>query len=81
MTKKRYVAVGEDLVADTKHERLMNNVVVADMLNCFIKENKQLKHQIKDLRLGVVDSIHKAEEIQCSCNPCVVEECVKRVIE
>ena len=46
-----------------------------------IIENKQLKQQIKDLRLGVLDSIHEAEEIQCCCNPCVVEECVKKVIE
>ena len=45
------------------------------------KVNKQLKQQIKDLRIGILDSIHEAEEIQCSCNPCVVEECVKKVIE
>lgn len=44
-------------------------------------ENEQLKQQIKDLRLGVLDSIHEANDIQCSCNPCVVEECVKRVVE
>ena len=37
--------------------------------------------QIKDLRIGVLDSIHEADEIQCTCNPCVVEECVKKVIE
>ena len=43
-----------------------------------IKENEQLKQQIKDLRIGVLDSIHEADEIQCTCNPCVVEECVKR---
>ena len=45
------------------------------------KENEQLKQQIKDLRLDVLDSLHDADDIQCSCNPCVVEECVKRVIE
>lgn len=44
-------------------------------------ENEQLKQQIKDLRLNVLDSIHKADEIQCTCNPCVVEECVKKVVE
>lgn len=44
-------------------------------------ENEQLKQQIKDLRLGVLDSIHKANDIQCNCNPCVVEECVKKVVE
>lgn len=44
-------------------------------------ENEQLKQQIKDLRLKVLDSIHEANDIQCSCNPCVVEECVKKVVE
>ena len=45
------------------------------------KKNERLKQQIKDLRIGVLDSIHEADEIQCTCNPCVVEECVKRVVE
>ena len=45
------------------------------------KENEQLKQQIKDLRLNVLDSIHKSDKIQCCCNPCVVEECVKKVVE
>lgn len=45
------------------------------------KENEQLKQQIKDLRIDVLDSIHEADEIKCTCNPCVVEECVKRVVE
>lgn len=44
-------------------------------------ENEQLKQQIKDLRLKVLDSIHEANDIQCTCNPCVVEECVKKVVE
>ena len=44
-------------------------------------ENEQLKEHIKDLRLNVLDSIHEANEIQCSCNPCVVEMCVKKVVE
>lgn len=55
--------------------------VIVDMLNELNDENEQLKQQIKDLRLKVLDSIHEADEIQCSCNPCVVEECVKRVVE
>ena len=50
-------------------------------LNRLSNENKQLKQQIKDLRLKVLDSIHEANDIQCSCNPCVVEECVKKVVE
>ena len=51
MTEKQFVAVDDDLVADTKHERLMNNLVVADMLNCFIKENKQLNNELITLQL------------------------------
>lgn len=45
------------------------------------KENRQLKQQIKDLRTDVLNSIHKANETECCCVPCVVEKCVKRVIE
>lgn len=45
------------------------------------KENERLKQEIKDLRLLVLDSIKEADEIQCTCNPCVVEECVKKVVE
>lgn len=44
-------------------------------------ENEQLKQQIKDLRLNVLDNIHKAGEAQCCCNPCVVEEYVKKMIK
>ena len=54
---------------------------IADRLNTYADENEQLKQQIKDLRIGVLDSIHEADEIQCTCNPCVVEECVKKVVE
>ena len=54
---------------------------IADRLNTYAEENEQLKQQIKDLRIGVLDSIHEADEIQCTCNPCVVEECVKKVVE
>lgn len=50
----------------------------SDKIKKLEKENEQLKQQIKDLRIGVLDSIHEADEIQCTCNPCVVEECVKR---
>ena len=46
-----------------------------------MEENEQLKQQIKDLRIDVLDSIHEADEIQCTCNPCIVEECVKKVVE
>ena len=52
-----------------------------EMLNKLSDENEQLKQQIKDLRLEVLDSLHDADDIQCSCNPCVVEECVKKVVE
>ena len=45
------------------------------------KENEKLKQQIKDLRIDVLDSIHEAYDIKCNCSPCVVEECVKRVVE
>lgn len=51
-----------------------------ELMNLLDCENEQLKQQIKDLRINVLDSLHEADEIQCSCNPCVVEECVKRVI-
>lgn len=54
---------------------------IIDLLNELNDENEQLKQKIKDLRIGVLDSIHEADEIQCTCNPCVVEECVKKVVE
>ena len=57
----------------------MDNVL--DCMNDLADENEQLKQQIKDLRIDVLDSIYEANEIQCTCNPCVVEECVKKVIE
>lgn len=44
-------------------------------------ENEELKQQIEDLRTDVLNSIHKANGIECDCCPCVVEKCVKRVIE
>lgn len=55
-----------------------------DFVNKFnelAEENEQLKQQIKDLRIDVLDSIHEADDIKCNCNPCVVEEYVKKVIE
>ena len=45
------------------------------------QENKELKQQIKDLRIDVLDSIHEAYDIKCNCSLCVIEECVKRVVE
>ena len=83
--------LGEDELVDIINELNDENIEL-HIQNDFLKvenqhmrdliiENKQLKQQIKDLRLGVLDSIHEAEEIQCCCNPCVVEECVKKVIE
>lgn len=45
------------------------------------KENEELKQQIKDLRITVLDNIHKADEVQCNCNPCVVEKYVKKAVE
>lgn len=45
------------------------------------KENEQLKQQIKDFRINVLDSIYEADSIKCNCNPCVVEEYVKKVVE
>lgn len=38
------------------------------------KENNELKKQIKN-------SIQKADNMNCDCNPCIVGECVKKVIE
>ncbi len=72
-----------------KNEQLKLDLKVAndgadlykDINEALENENEQLKQQIKDLRINVLNSIHKADEIQCSCNPCVVEECVKRVVE
>lgn len=46
-----------------------------------VNENKQLKQKIQDLRINILDSLREADEIQCTCSPCVAEECVKRVIE
>lgn len=60
--------------------RVLSNEQVFKILNQLTEENEQLKQQIKDLRISVLDSIHEADEIKCTCNPCVVEECVKRVV-
>lgn len=49
-------------------------------LSCDAHVKEQLKKEIKDLRIRVLDSIHEADEIKCTCNPCVVEECVKKEI-
>ena len=86
----RVEIIGEDVV-NLLNELNDENIelhIQNDFLKCenrhmrdLIIENKQLKQQIKDLRLSVFDSIREADEIKCSCNPCVVEECVKRVIE
>lgn len=43
-------------------------------------ENDRLKREIKDLRKSVLNSLHEVDGIQCTCSPCVVEECVKKVI-
>lgn len=54
---------------------------VCEKLNEVAEENEQLKQQIKDLRINVLDSIREADEIKCTCNPCIVEECVRKVVE
>ena len=91
MIEKRFIIIyNEDAkmmqyVDNQKEEpnrwAIWNASETAQKLNNLSEENEQLKQQIKDLQLGVLDSIHKANEIQCSCNPCVVEECVKKVVE
>jgi len=93
MTKRfkvRLSKLGNGMITDTqKREDLYFDKEFLDAtlpevnewLNTLNDENKQLKQQIKDLRIYVLDSIHEANEIKCTCNPCVVEECVKKVIE
>ena len=43
MTEKQFVAVNDDLIKDTKYDSLKNNIFVADMLNCLMEENEELK--------------------------------------
>ena len=93
MTKRfklRLSKLGNGMITDTqKREDLYFDKEFLDAtlpevnewLNTLNDENEQLKQQIKDLRIDVLDSIHEADEIKCTCNPCVVEECVKRVVE
>lgn len=57
-----------------------NHSEICRELNKLSEENEQLKQEIKDLRIRFLDSIHEADEIKCTCNPCVVEECVKKEI-
>ena len=69
---------------EEENEQLKSSDTITDLETEIMKlkqENEQLKQQIKDLRINVLDSIHEADEIKCTCNPCVVEECVKKVIE
>ena len=66
----------------TENTQIMNELKTRTQIQHQLeKENEQLKQQIKDLRINVLDSIHEADEIKCTCNPCVVEECVKKVVE
>lgn len=53
----------------------------SSIINQLYKENQELKQQIKDLRINVFDRIREADDIKCNCSPCIVEECVKKVIE
>lgn len=93
MTEKRFYVAESKLIdgycvfdrekkyAFCPRPRMADCLNDAYTLNELAEENEQLKQQIKDLRIDVLDSIHEADEIQCTCNPCVVEECVKKVVE
>lgn len=87
MTERRFTMYGDmanikQWILDRKdNSRMSSKWEMLDKLNELAKENEQLKQEIKDLRLLVLDSIKEADEIQCTCNPCVVEECVKKVVE
>ena len=82
---KRFTVNGKEIVQDKQVWCVANSEhcadVIATAMNELYEENEQLKQQIKDLRIDVIDSIHEADEIRCNCNPCVVEECVKKVVE
>lgn len=85
MTEKRFIYTfknGTMVIIDKKDNVLIRDKYRAcDYLNRLNNENEQLKQEVKDLRINVLDSLHEADEIQCTCSPCVVEECVKRVVE
>ena len=87
MTERRFTMYGDmanikQWVLDKKdNSRMSSKWEMLDKLNELAEENEQLKQEIKDLRLLVLDSIKEADGIQCTCNPCVVEECVKKVVE
>ena len=87
MTERRFTMYGDmanikQWILDRKdNSRMSSKWEMLDKLNELAKENEQLKQEIKNLRLLVLDSIKEADEIQCTCNPCVVEECVKKVVE
>lgn len=81
MTEQRFLYVldnDEDTIYDLFEKNILSKKDIEDKMNALYKENEQLKQQIKDLRVGILDSIHEADEIKCTCNPCVVEECVKK---
>lgn len=78
----RYMDDIEKLIIENeKLKRTCKNYMWYKQYKQLLNENEQLKQQIKDLRLNVLDSIHEADEIQCTCNPCVVEKYVKKVVE
>ena len=94
MTGKRFQISGS-MVEDTKNiipptlwQIDEQKKKYCDELNYLYEENQELREinewlwkEINDLRSGVLDSIRESYDIECSCNPCVVEECVKRVVE
>ena len=89
LNNHKFINYGEECcnLLNEQHEtiqRLKQNItelLSVDIEKELLEENEQLKQKIKDLRIGVLDSIHEADEIQCTCNPCIVEEYVKRVVE
>lgn len=52
--------------------------VVATALNELLEENKQLKEKNATIKGKIINAMIESNKVECSCNPCVCEQYVKK---
>ena len=70
---KRFIAVSDDLIKDNKYDSLKNNVFVADMLNCLIEENKELKEENEYLKIRFKEERDTAMRLGSQCDTLTIQ--------